>query len=96
MTRHLTTVPASASAPAPLVGTVTISTERYCELLTLEILAAEVAAKTWQHQHRGHKTAVVGFTVALSNAVDPELVDAHLSERERQIRRAQRVVDEGA
>jgi len=96
MTRHLTAVPASASAPAPLAGTVSISTERYVELLTLEILAAEVAAKTWQHQVRGHKTAAVGFTVALSNAVDPELVDAHLSAREQTIRREQRAADEGA
>lgn len=85
--RHLRAVRKPAEvADSP----VTISYDRFCELLTVEILAAEAVAKTWQHRYRGHQTAKLGLTDALANVVEPELVDMHLPEHEQQIRRERR------
>lgn len=86
--RHLHAVPTSGSVPAPLVGTVTIPAERYAELLLLEILAAEVAAKTWQHRHRGWEKVAVGTHQALAISVRPEFVEQYLPEHERAAYRA--------
>lgn len=79
--RHLTPVPPSVSVP--LGGTVTIPMERYCELLTLEILAAEAVARTWQHRRRGWAKVAVGLTDALRNVVNREFVEQYLPEHER-------------
>jgi len=89
--RHLQAVPPSASetpSVQPLGGTVEIPMERYCELLTLEILAAEVAAKTWQHRRRGWVRIAVDTHRALVNVVRPEFVEQYLPEHEREAYRA--------
>lgn len=86
--RHLHAVPSSASAPAPLGGTVSIPAERYAELLLLEILATEVAARTWQHRRRGWEKVAVDTHRALADAVRPEFVEQYLPEHEREAFRA--------
>lgn len=87
--RHLRAVRKPAEvADSP----VTISYDRFCELLAVELLAAQAVAKTWQHRRRGWEKAAVGLTDPLAEIVDVELVDACLDEDERMARLVERTV----
>ena len=87
--RHLRAVRKPAEvADSP----VTISYDRLCALLAVELVAAEVVAKTWSARRRGNVRTAVGVADALAEIVDPELVDAYLNDDERMARLVERTV----
>lgn len=88
--RHLRAV----RKPAEVVDQpVTISYDRLCALLAVELVAAEAVAKAYRARRLGwDKTKVGAHTNALAQIVDPDLVDAYLNDDERMARLVERTV----